>query len=224
MWGALQGVGSGPHAPRGAAYIPPWACVVVAGGTAGAFHFHLLKNGHICKCVVPSSTLLGNQLLIVADPVTEYLGHHSSHLSGWPWLPRLSDILDGPPSTARRQRQEDASSPYVARLIEPGHRCSRGKRLLDLGGRGRDCTMCHIRFIPGVGGGVWGGQPCWLIAFTQRKNETSGTFTTGASSTPWREARFLLKFSAREGQSSHNCTVPFARLQGRGVDRGPEGY
>lgn len=108
--------------------------VVVDGGTAGAIiHFHLLKNGYIGKCVVPSSILLGNQLLIVADPVTEYLGHRSSHLPGWPWLPRLPVRVDGPPTTARRQRQEDASPPCVARLIEPGHTCSQGARLLVLG-------------------------------------------------------------------------------------------
>lgn len=127
-------VGSGSNAPRGAAYIPPRACVVMGGGAAGDSRFHLLKNG--------------NQLLIVADPVTEYLGHRSSRLPGWPWLPCLPVIPHDPPATARRQRQEDASSPYVARLPEPGHTCSQGKRLLVLGGRGRVCSRRHIRLVP----------------------------------------------------------------------------
>lgn len=45
-------VGSGPNAPRGAAYIPPRACVVMDGGAAGDSRFHLLKNGYICECGV----------------------------------------------------------------------------------------------------------------------------------------------------------------------------
>lgn len=45
-------VGSGPNAPRGAAYIPPRACVVMDGGAARDSRFHLLKNGYICECGV----------------------------------------------------------------------------------------------------------------------------------------------------------------------------